>query len=117
MFKNEPLVSLFFLKKEQSSQDDKHNEHKQSKTNSEIKKTEKSTTAKPITKAKKSVTSTTDQKLAVKPKPKVQISATNKDTTSSHGRHTFDINCSICANSTTAKSTSPKPSTSTPTGK
>ncbi len=106
-----------FFKKEQTLNEDKDNEHKQSKTNSEIKKTENNTTSKPVTKTKKPVTSTTDQKSVVKPKPKVQTSALNKDTTSSHDRHTFDINCSICANSTTSKSTSPKPTISTATGK
>jgi hypothetical protein len=107
------LISFLFLylKKEQPTNEDKDNEHKESKI-----KTENNTTSKPITKTKKPITSTTGQKTVVKLKPKVEISTSNKDTTSSHGRHTFDINCSICANPAGSKSTSPKPSTPIPTG-
>jgi len=96
-----------YLKKEQPTNEDKDNEQI---------KTENNTPSKPITKIKKLITSTTGQKTVVKPKPKVEISTSNKDTTSSHGRHTFDINCSICANPAGSKSTSPKPSTPIPTG-
>ncbi len=96
-----------YFKKEQITNQDKE---------LEIQKTENNTTSKPIIKTKKPVTSTTGQKTVVKPKPKPQISTSNKDTTSSHGRHTFDINCSICANPTASKSTSPKPSIPISTG-
>ncbi|CAM4927111.1 unnamed protein product [Rotaria socialis] len=82
-----------------------------SKTNRETTKTEKSTTSKTIVKTKKPISSTPGQKPAVKPKPKTQpIATSNKDATSTHGHHTFDINCSKCTNGTISKSTSPKPS-------
>jgi hypothetical protein len=103
-----------FLKKEQSL--DKDNERQESKTNIEKNKIENNSTSKPIIKTKKPNTATTGQKTVVKPKPKVEPSTSNKDTTSSHGRHTFDVNCSICVNSTATKATSPKPSISIPTG-
>jgi hypothetical protein len=80
-----------------------------------VKKTENTTTSKPLIKTKKPVIPVTGQKPVVK--PKTEISSTNKDTTSSHGRHTFDINCSMCTNPPVTKSTSPKPSSSIPTGK
>ncbi|CAF2371700.1 unnamed protein product [Rotaria sp. Silwood2] len=106
---------------EQTSTDYKDNESKESKssstskTNRETIKTENNKTSKPIIKTKKPINSTSAQKPAAKPKPKVQTSTPNKDTTSSHGQHTFDINCSICANTIPTKSTSPKPSPSIPT--
>jgi hypothetical protein len=110
---NDAVLPIFKtdLKKEETIDEGKDNQFKESKI-----KTENNTTSKPIIKTKKSSTSTTGQKTVVKPKSKVDISTSNKDTTSSHGRHTFDINCSICANPPASKSTSPKPVTSIPTG-
>ena len=88
------------MKKEPSFIEEKANEHKESKVKSER---ENHPTSKPVIKTKKPLASTTDPKSAVKAKPKVQIPTPNQDTTSSHDRHTFDINCSICANSTATK--------------
>ncbi|CAF0951740.1 unnamed protein product [Rotaria sordida] len=116
---NDAVLPLF-KRKEQTSTESKNNESKESKSSSASKvnretiKTENTTTSKSIVKTKKPINSTSDQKSTVKPKPKVQTSTSNKDTTSSHGLHTFDINCSICANTTASKSTSPKPSPSIP---
>ncbi|CAF3370644.1 unnamed protein product [Rotaria sp. Silwood1] len=117
---NDAILPVF-KRNEQTSAELKDNGSKESKssatskTNRETIKTEKTTTSKPIVKTKKPISLNSDQSPAIKPKPKVQTSTSNKDTTSSHGQHTFDINCSICTNTAPSKSTSPKPSPSIPT--
>jgi hypothetical protein len=103
---NNYLILFLYFKDEQILNEKIDKEHKELKPagTSEVKKTENTPTSKSIAKTKKPITPATGQKSAVEPKLKVPTSTSNKDTTSSHGQHTFDINCSICVDSTTVKS-------------
>ncbi|CAF0934143.1 unnamed protein product [Adineta steineri] len=117
---NDPVLPMFKnneqkVIEEKNSERDESKSIETSKTTTEVK---KNTNSKPIIKSKKPITSTTGQKSStINSKPKVQTTIFKTDTTSSHGKHTFDINCSICTNSTAPKIASPKASTSIPTGK
>jgi len=106
---NNYLILFLYFKEEQILNEKIDKEHKELKPpgTSEVKKTENTPTSKSIAKTKKPITTAaTGQKSAVEPKLKVPTSTSNKDTTSSHGQHTFDINCSICVDSTASKSAS-----------
>jgi hypothetical protein len=103
---NNYRILFLYFKEEQISTEKIDKESKPAGT-SEAKKTENTPTSKSITKTKKPITpAATGKKSAIEPKLKVPTSTSNKDTTSSHGQHTFDINCSICVDSAASKSAS-----------